>query len=144
MTLRRATTRITKAATAVKSVANASAPAMLIRSPSCDMSATWTAPARPASTESPTARPLPDTVSTITGERLRDGLCGRRVALPEMEGDSLRVAARGEPAVRGDRRLVFGLPAELAHLRDRGVDVVDVEIHVRVALCLAASEDRRA
>src|SRR5436853_669757 len=59
----------TIATTAVKSVANATAPTIVIRSPSCDIIDTCTAPARPATTDSNTASAVPVTTGqTIVGQ----------------------------------------------------------------------------
>src|SRR5438067_9645315 len=63
-----------------------------------------------------------------------------RVALPEVEGVPLAVLARCEPAVRRNRRLLAGLAAELAHLRDRRLDVRCVEVEVRVTALLRAHQ----
>src|SRR5204862_2422703 len=55
------------------------------------------------------------------------------VALPEVERVPLAVLAGGEPAVPRDGRLLSRLAAELAHLRERRVDVGRVEVEVGVA-----------
>src|SRR5438105_3473755 len=115
-----------------------------MRTPSCDITATCTEPASPASTERTTASALPDTTETIDAQvpcppgarRAADGprsslrsdyargLARGLVSLPEVEDVPLRVLALGEPADPGHRHLVRGPTAELLRLGDRRVDVV--------------------
>src|SRR2546421_1181163 len=75
--------------------------------------------------------------------RSRTRLRRRLVALPEAERVPFGVAAPGEPAVTLHRQLLLGLAAELAHLGDRGVDVLGVEIDAKRAL-LVRPDDRAA
>src|SRR5581483_7374796 len=112
----RATSRMASESASCTAVANASASSTPIRPPNRPITATWTEPASPASTVSATA-------ADVTGRSGR-----ARVALPEIERVALGVDARREPAVRGDRLAVLGGAAELAHLRDRRVDVVRREV----------------
>src|SRR5580765_5580850 len=113
---------MTTASAAVSAVEKPSASSTPIRSPSRDMTATWIEPAIPAATASVVAAALPDNSAT-----------GGAVALPEAERVALGVLARGEPAVARHRRLLTCGPAVLAHLRERRVDVVGVEVDGEVA-----------
>src|SRR5690348_12119708 len=70
-------------------------------------------------------------------------LTGRLVRLPEAERVPLDIAAAGEPAVALHGLLVLGLAAQLAHLRDRRVDVLGVEVDAQGPL-LVRSDDRPA
>src|SRR5437899_5948956 len=55
------------------------------------------------------------------------------IGLPERKGVAFDILAAGEPALAGDRSLLGGGAAELADLAHRGVDVLDAEVHDRVA-----------
>src|SRR2546421_5068526 len=62
----------------------------------------------------------------------------RRVGLPQRERIALGVRACREPTLGRNRHLLVGLPAQLAGLADRRVDVVGVEVDDRalfVGLC---------
>src|SRR5919197_3819113 len=101
--LPRATSRITVASAAERTVANASASTTPTRSPSRAITATCTEPAKPATTQRTAAPALPLNL----GRRRRDGL----VALEEAERVPLRVLAAREPADTRDRLLVVCLAA---------------------------------
>src|SRR4029077_5663978 len=56
----------------------------------------------------------------------------------------VRVGAGREPAHAGHGHLVARVSAELAHPRDAGVDLVDVEVRARALLAGLHVRDRRA
>src|SRR5262245_24077406 len=82
---------------------------------------------------------LPRSSGRSRSRRLRR----RLVALPEAERVPFGVATAGEPTVALHRRLVLGLAAVLAHLRDGPVYVLGVEVDGEGAR-LAATHDRAA
>src|SRR3954453_22797695 len=70
----------------------------------------------------------PGSILLRSSGRSRSRLRRRLVALPEAERVPFGVLAGGEPAVPLHRQLVLCRTAELAHLRDRAIDVGSVEV----------------
>src|SRR4029450_5881567 len=118
---------------AVSSVANANASSVPTRSPNRPISAAWIAPPMaPAATSA--------TANAVKLPRRR----GRLVRLVEAERIAFGVLAAREPADVRDRVLVLGLAAQLAHLRDVGVDVLAREVDDGALLAFLAWVHRAA